>query len=50
MKYILISRTKICMQQHVLRLLIIDFSNVHESPHEEINGGVFILHVFVYFG
>jgi hypothetical protein len=35
------------MQQHVfLRLLIIDFvSNVHESPHDEINGGVFILHI-----
>jgi hypothetical protein len=30
---------------------MIDFvSNVHESPHYEINGGVFILHVFAYFG
>jgi len=31
-----------------LGLLIINFvSNVHESPHDEINGGV--LHVFAYF-
>lgn len=40
------------MQQHVffLRLLIIDFvSNVLESPHDEISGGFFILHVFAYF-
>jgi hypothetical protein len=35
------------MQQHViLRLLIIDFvSNVYESPHDEIHGGIFILNV-----
>jgi hypothetical protein len=33
-----------------LRLLIIDFvSNVHESPHDQINGIIFILHVFTYF-
>jgi hypothetical protein len=33
------------------QLLIIDFvNNVHEPPHDEINGGVFILHVFAYFG
>jgi hypothetical protein len=33
-----------------LRLLIIDFiTNVQESPHDEITGGVFILHVFAYF-
>ncbi|KAF0773686.1 Uncharacterized protein FWK35_00004071 [Aphis craccivora] len=25
-------------------------SNVHESLHDEIDGGVFILHVFAYFG
>jgi hypothetical protein len=36
------------MQQHVffLRFLIIDFANnAHESPHNEINGGVFIFHI-----
>jgi len=40
------------MQQHdFLRILIIDFvSNVHESPHDDINGGIFILHVFAYIG
>jgi hypothetical protein len=41
------------MQQHVffLRLLIINFvSNVYELPYDEINGGIFILHVFAYFG
>jgi len=41
------------MQQHVffLRLLIIDFvNNFHESNHDEINGGIFMLHVFAYFG
>jgi hypothetical protein len=33
-----------------LRLLIINFViNVYESPHDEINGGIFILHVFAYF-
>jgi len=48
----LITKAKIYMKQHVfLRLLIIDFvSNVHESPHDEINGDIFILHVFAYFG
>jgi len=36
------------VQQHVFFSppLIIDFvSNVHESPLDEINGGIFILHV-----
>jgi hypothetical protein len=49
---IIISRARIYMQQNVLlRLLMIDFvSNVQESPHDEINGSVFILHVFAYFG
>lgn len=41
------------MQQRVfffLRLLIIGLvSNVHESPHGEVNGGVFILYVLAYF-
>jgi hypothetical protein len=35
-----------------LRILIIDFvSNVYESPHDEINGGIFILdkiHIIAY--
>jgi hypothetical protein len=34
-----------------LRLLITDFvGDFHESPRDEINCGVFILHVFAYFG
>jgi hypothetical protein len=49
---IVINRARICMQQHIfLRLLIIDFvSNIHESPHDEVNGGVFILLIFAYLG
>ncbi|KAF0738243.1 Uncharacterized protein FWK35_00020625 [Aphis craccivora] len=41
----------ICNSMFFLRLLIIDFvSNVRGSPHDEIDGGVFIFHVFAYFG
>jgi len=43
----MMTRARIYLQQYVFfRLLIIDFvSNIHESPHDEINGGVFILHI-----
>jgi len=38
------------MQQYVFFLLIIAFvSNVYESTHDDINGGVCILHIFAYF-
>jgi len=39
------------MQQHIvfLRLIVIIYfvSYVHVSPHDELNGGVFILHNIV---
>jgi hypothetical protein len=35
---------------HFLFLIIEFVSNVHESSQYDINGGVFILNVFAYFG
>lgn len=45
----MMTRARIYLQQYVFfRLLIIDFvSNVHKS-HDDVNDGIFVLHVFAY--
>jgi hypothetical protein len=39
----------VCNSMFFLRLIIDFVSNVHESIHDEIHGGIFILRVFAYF-
>lgn len=42
------------MQQYMFYFAISDYCfcqyNVYESPRDDVNGGVFIQHIFAYFG